>query len=433
MIQLFTNTKVWEELVTIPTYGVGKPDKNPMFLEKRVYQGSSGKVYPHPVIDKIEDEKISQAYKAVFLENDFIRVMLLPQLGGRIQRATDKTNGYEFVYYNHVIKPALVGLAGPWISGGIEFNNSRLTNYIGTVALAFILFSGGLGTRWQQVRPILARGSLLSTLGVLLTAVFMYFFSYYILRQSFEISLLLSVIISSTDAPAVFSILRSHNLSVPGRLKAILEFESGSNDPMAVFMSMGAMAVISSGEWNLGSLTGDFLLQMFLGTALGMLSGYLASKTLRRWMFSYQGLYPVFGVALVLLTYSLTQMLGGNGFLAVYLCGIIMGNTGYMYRRHFIRFQESLVWIMQISMFLILGLLVFPHELSTVMPVSLACTLFLILVARPLAVFICLYRSGFSLPVAFIQQASIEPPLDTISVTLPCFSSWSTTNFVTPQ
>ena len=119
---MFTNTKVWEELVTIPTYGVGKPDKNPMFLEKRVYQGSSGKVYPHPVIDKIEDEKISQAYKAVFLENDFIRVMLLPQLGGRIQRATDKTNGYEFVYYNHVIKPALVGLAGPWISGGIEFN-----------------------------------------------------------------------------------------------------------------------------------------------------------------------------------------------------------------------------------------------------------------------------------------------------------------------
>ena len=119
---------------------------------------------------------------------------------------------------------------------------------------------------------------------------------------------------------------------------------------------------------------------------------YLASKTLRRWMFSYQGLYPVFGVALVLLTYSLTQMLGGNGFLAVYLCGIIMGNTGYMYRRHFIRFQESLVWIMQISMFLILGLLVFPHELSSVMPVSLACTLFLILIARPLAVFICLLK-----------------------------------------
>ena len=322
----------------------------------------------------------------------------------------------------------LAGSDGP---GGIEFNNSRLTNYIGTVALAFILFSGGLGTRWQQVRPILARGSLLSTLGVLLTAVFMYFFSYYILRQSFEISLLLSVIISSTDAPAVFSILRSHNLGVPSRLKAILEFESGSNDPMAVFMSMGAMAVISSGEWNLVGLTGDFLLQMFLGTALGMLSGYLASKTLRRWMFSYQGLYPVFGVALVLLTYSLTQMLGGNGFLAVYLCGIIMGNTGYMYRRHFIRFQESLVWIMQISMFLILGLLVFPHELSTVMPVSLACTLFLILVARPLAVFICLYRSGFSLPEQiFISWAGFKGAVPIILATYPLIYGFQNSQFL---
>ena len=114
--------EVWQEKVTIPTYGVGIPDKNPMFLEKRVYQGSSGKVYPLPVIDKIYDEKKNQDYNAVFLENDYIKVMILPELGGRIQRAYDKTNGYDFVYYNEVIKPALVGLTGPWISGGIEFN-----------------------------------------------------------------------------------------------------------------------------------------------------------------------------------------------------------------------------------------------------------------------------------------------------------------------
>ena len=118
----FSIAKVWEEEVVIPTYEIGEPDKNPMFLEKRVYQGSSGKVYPHPVIDKIYDTKKDKKYKAVFLENDFVRVMLLPEIGGRIQRATDKTNGYDFVYYNQVIKPALVGLAGPWISGGIEFN-----------------------------------------------------------------------------------------------------------------------------------------------------------------------------------------------------------------------------------------------------------------------------------------------------------------------
>ncbi|MGN0519984.1 MAG: DUF5107 domain-containing protein [Candidatus Fimenecus sp.] len=118
----FSKVKVWEETVIIPTYEIGAPDKNPMFLEKRVYQGSSGKVYPHSVIDKIYDTKTDKEYKAVFLENDFIKVMLLPEIGGRIQRATDKTNGYDFVYYNQVIKPALVGLAGPWISGGIEFN-----------------------------------------------------------------------------------------------------------------------------------------------------------------------------------------------------------------------------------------------------------------------------------------------------------------------
>ena len=107
--------KVWEENVVIPTYGIGEPNKNPMFLEKRVYQGSSGKVYPHPVIDKIYDEKKDVTYHAVFLENDYLKIMVLPELGGRIQRATDKTNNYDFVYYNHVIKPALVGLAGPWI------------------------------------------------------------------------------------------------------------------------------------------------------------------------------------------------------------------------------------------------------------------------------------------------------------------------------
>ena len=113
---------MWEEMVEIPTYETGEPDKNPMFLEKRVYQGSSGKVYPLPVIDKIYDRKIMKKWKVVYLENKYLRIAIMPELGGRIQRALDKTNGYDFVYYNHVIKPALVGLAGPWISGGIEFN-----------------------------------------------------------------------------------------------------------------------------------------------------------------------------------------------------------------------------------------------------------------------------------------------------------------------
>lgn len=132
MRQAGTRAKVWEEQITLPTYEIGKADRNPMFLEKRVYQGSSGKVYPYPVIDKIYDEKIDKTYTAVYLENDYLRVMILPELGGRIQRAYDKTNDYDFVYYNEVIKPALVGLTGPWISGGIEFNwpqHHRPTTY----------------------------------------------------------------------------------------------------------------------------------------------------------------------------------------------------------------------------------------------------------------------------------------------------------------
>jgi len=113
---------IWEETVTIPSYEVGKPEKNPLFLEKRVYQGSSGKVYPYPVIEKIYDQKLEKPYKIVFLENEFIQVQLMPEIGGRVYRYLDKTNNYDAVYYNRVIKPALVGLAGPWISGGIEFN-----------------------------------------------------------------------------------------------------------------------------------------------------------------------------------------------------------------------------------------------------------------------------------------------------------------------
>lgn len=142
--------RVWEETVQIPTYGIGKPDKNPMFLEKRVYQGSSGRVYPHPVIDKIEDEKKLENYQIVFLENKYLRIEIMPELGGRIYRAVDKTNGYDFVYYNRVIKPALVGLLGPWISGGIEFNwpQHHRPNTYGPVEYKLEEHEDGSATVW---------------------------------------------------------------------------------------------------------------------------------------------------------------------------------------------------------------------------------------------------------------------------------------------
>ena len=145
-----TQVRVWEEEVDIPTYGVGEPDKNPMFLEQRVYQGSSGKVYPYPVIDKIEDEKKPRSYRLVFLENEYLHIEIMPELGGRIYRALDKTNGYDFVYHNRVIKPALVGLTGPWISGGIEFNwpQHHRPNTFGPVEYCIKQNAHGSNTVW---------------------------------------------------------------------------------------------------------------------------------------------------------------------------------------------------------------------------------------------------------------------------------------------
>ena len=119
---IMSNVKITESIITIPTYKPCAPEKGPLFIEKRAYQGSSGKVYPMPVTEKISSTKEDVQYKALILENDYLSVMILPEIGGRIQRAYDKTNGYDFVYYNHVMKPALVGLVGPWVSGGIEFN-----------------------------------------------------------------------------------------------------------------------------------------------------------------------------------------------------------------------------------------------------------------------------------------------------------------------
>ena len=315
--------------------------------------------------------------------------------------------------------------------GRIEFHNARLTNVIGTIALAFILFSGGLDTNWQNVKGITKRGSVLSTAGVLLTAVFLFLFSHDILGLSVEISMLLSVIVSSTDAPAVFSILRSHNLNVQPRLKALLEFESGSNDPMAVFLSMSAIAFISQADFDLLSLLRSFFLQMSLGIILGLTFGFGACRLLSQFSLPYKGLYPVYGVGVVLLSYSLTQLAGGNGFLAVYLSGIVMGNTSYLYRRHIIRFQDSLAWIMQISMFLILGLLVNPNELFQVMPVSFACTIFLIFIARPLAVWLCLLRSDFSLKEQiFIGWAGFKGAVPIILATYPLIRGFPNSQFL---
>ncbi len=304
--------------------------------------------------------------------------------------------------------------------GGINFQDSRLTNYVGTIALMFILFNGGLYTNWKSVRHELFRGSILATLGVFLTALFLFAGAYYLIKLPFEISLMLSVIISSTDAPAVFSIMRNANIRLPQRLKSMLEFESASNDPMAVFLTAAAIAYIGRPDTEPSALIGFFFNQMAIGVIFGLALGRIAVYVLQNAHLPYPGLYPVYGVSIVFLIYSLTQLVGGSGILALYISGIIVGNIAFLYRRHLMRFIDSLAWIMQISMFLILGLLVNPHELGAIAPAGIACTLILIFIARPLAVFICLFRSRFNISEqALISWAGLKGAVPIILATYP--------------
>lgn len=334
------------------------------------------------------------------------------------------------------IPSLLIFLAVGMLAGsdglGIQFSDARISNYAGSVALTFILFSGGLETQWNSVRPVLGRGSLLSTLGVALTAFFLFVPAYYLLRLDFTTALLLSVIVSSTDAPAVFSILRNNNLYLNNdRLKSVLEFESGSNDPMAVILSSGAIAMLTAPQGDLSRMAETFVFQMGLGIFFGVFFGRAVLFVLKRHPFQYQGLYPVFGIAVVFLIYSLTQMAGGNGYLALYLAGIILGNASYAYRNPFIQFQDAMAWVMQIGMFLTLGLLVNPHELKEVFWVGLGASVFLMFFARPLAVFVCLTKSGYSRSdKVFISWAGLKGSVPIILATYPLMAQIPNAQFL---
>jgi potassium/hydrogen antiporter len=281
----------------------------------------------------------------------------------------------------------LAGSEGP---GGIYFDDPWLAQFMGVIALAYILFDGGLSTEWHIIRPVFSKGLALSTLGVLITAVSVGLFATLILDFSLLEGMLLGSIISSTDAAAVFSILRSRDVQLKGQLEPLLELESGSNDPMAVFLTIGLTQLIISPSGSLLDLVPLFIRQMVLGAALGYVFGRLTATFVSRVNLDYQGLYPVLTIALVMLTYGATASLGGNGFLAVYLAGLIMRKNDFLHRRSIMRFHDGLAWLMQISMFLVLGLLVFPSELIPVIGTGLFLSAFLILAARPLSVFLSL-------------------------------------------
>lgn len=287
--------------------------------------------------------------------------------------------------------------------GNLDFCSSTLTNHLGTVALVFILFNGGLLTSWKTARDNIWRGIALSTLGVFITAACLFIGCYYLLKLPLEVSLLISTIASSTDAPAVFSLLKMSQICLKSKVRSILEFESASNDPAAVLLTTAAIAYLTKPIVNFSWASDFFLKQILVGLAAGVLLGFLAQYILRRLKLPFLGLYPVFSISTALLAYSLPQLLGGSGYLSVYICGIFIGNSAFLYRRNFLRFNDSLNWIMQISMFLLLGLLVRPEDFYQITGIGLGISLLLILVARPLAVFVCLFKSEFN----FSQQVLI--------------------------
>jgi cell volume regulation protein A len=281
----------------------------------------------------------------------------------------------------------LAGSDGP---GGIYFNDPEIAQLLGVIALTFILFSGGLDTKWESIKPIIRNGLALSTLGVLVTATLVGLFAWHFLDFSLYEGMLLGAIVSSTDAAAVFSILRSRNFGLKGTIRPLLEFESGSNDPMAYFLTISLVFLIKNPEVSAWTLVPKFFMGMFLGIASGYAFGKLMVWILNRIQLNIDGLYPVLVLSLVFFTFSFTERIGGNGFLAVYISALILGNSNFIHKKSLMRFYDGQAWLMQIVMFLTLGLLVYPKQIVPIMGNGVLISGFLILFARPISVFISL-------------------------------------------
>jgi potassium/hydrogen antiporter len=288
-------------------------------------------------------------------------------------------------------------LAGSEGLGGIHFNDPKLAQFLGVVALTFILFSGGLDTKWESVKPVLKNGIALSSLGVLITAVTVGVFTSYLLGWTLIEGMLLGAIVSATDAAAIFSILRSRSIGLKGNLRPLLEFESGSNDPMAYFLTITFTALATNPEASLITVLPKFFIGMTLGAMCGYVFGKLMIWTVNKIKLDVDGLYPVLILSLVFFTFSFTDAIGGNGFLAVYIAAIILGSSNFIHKKSLIRFYDGQAWLMQIVMFLTLGLLVFPSQIFPIVGQGLIISFFLILIARPIAVFISMsFSSDFN-------------------------------------
>ena len=281
---------------------------------------------------------------------------------------------------------------------GLQFNSASDAQFIGMMALSIILFTGGMDTRFQEIRPVLRQGILLSTAGVLITTVLTGLFIYYITAWytgsptlPMLTSLLLAATMSSTDSASVFSLLRSQKMNLKENLRPMLELESGSNDPMAYMLTIALIQVISSGsELHIGLIAKDLLVQFFVGGVVGYAFGRFAVWLINRINLSNSSLYPILLLSLVFATFTITDLLKGNGYLAVYIAGMMVGNARIVNRKEIATFMNGMTWLFQIIMFLSLGLLVNPHEMLSIAIPATLIGIFMIVLARPLSVLLCL-------------------------------------------
>ena len=312
---------------------------------------------------------------------------------------------------------------------GLQFNSAEDAQFIGMIALSIILFSGGMDTKFQDIKPVLKPGIVLSTVGVLLTTVLTGVFIYFLsglthtnIELTMMASLLLAATMSSTDSASVFSLLRSQRMNLKENLRPMLELESGSNDPMAYMLTIVLIQIISSGsELSLAVVGRDLLVQFLIGGIVGYAFGRFAVWLVNRINLSNSSLYPILLLSIVFATFTITDLLKGNGYLAVYIAGVIVGNARLVYRKEINTFMNGLTWLFQIIMFLSLGLLVNPHEMFDIAAVALLIGLFMIVIARPVSVFACLlpFRSISNKARLFVSWVGLRGAVPIIFATYP--------------
>lgn len=264
---------------------------------------------------------------------------------------------------------------------------------VSVLALIVILFSGGLDTTWTRIRPVIGRGIVLANVGTAVTAGLIAWFGWRVLDVPLADAFLLGAIVCSTDAAAVFAVLRSGGVQFRDNLEPLIEFESGTNDPIAVFLVLAAMSVIQGAELDAVALFLQFLWQMLAGAAIGLGMGVASSRLMARVQLPNEGLYAVLLLSQGVLCYGVAQLAMANGFLAVYVAGVVLGSRPLVHRRSVLRFHEGLAWLMQVGMFLLLGFIAVPATIVEVLVPGLLVAGFLTFVARPIAVWLSLWGS----------------------------------------